>query len=263
MRTRPLASPTTSLRLGIDVGGTAIKYGVVDTADGTVLGPVRQVPTPQPATPVAVADALSDVVAQVLLERPELDPADSGLPVGVAFPSVIRNGVALSAANISADWMGLDVNAFLSDRLGCPVRVSNDADAAGLAEAAHGAGHGTGGVIMVLTLGTGIGSALVADGKLVPNFELGHLELGGTKAERKASAVARERDGLDWAAYAERLQEYLAHVEFLFSPDLMILGGGISVRHGEFLPHLSLRTPVVPALLANTAGVVGAALTVS
>lgn len=262
MRTTLLATDhvvrlTSTLRLGIDVGGTAIKYGVVDTAAGTVLGPVRQVPTPQPATPAAVADALAAVVAEVRGDHPGLDA-----PVGVAFPAVIRNGIALSAANISAEWLGLDVNALLGDRLGCPVRVSNDADAAGLAEAAHGAGHGAGGVVLVLTLGTGIGSALVADGRLVPNFELGHLELGGTKAETKASAVARERHGLDWAAYAERLQEYLAHVEFLLSPDLMILGGGISVRHSEFLPLLSLRTPVVPALLANRAGVVGAALTV-
>ncbi|MGA7204579.1 MAG: ROK family protein [Specibacter sp.] len=253
----PLASSETSLRLGIDVGGTAIKYAVVDTADGTLHRAIAQVPTPQPATPDAVATALGEIVAEVRRSGLDLDSA-----VGVAFPSVIRHGVALSAANIGADWIGLPINEFLAGRLGCEVLVSNDADAAGLAEASHRAGDGTGGVVLVLTLGTGIGSALVVDGQLVPNLELGHLELGGARAEAGASAVARERDGLSWAEYAQRLQAYLRHVEFLLSPDLIILGGGISVRHADFLPHVSLQTPVVPALLANTAGVVGAALSV-
>ncbi|WP_104092083.1 polyphosphate--glucose phosphotransferase [Arthrobacter sp. GMC3] len=256
--------PVTSLRLGIDVGGTAIKYAMVDTADGTLHGDIGEVPTPTPATPDAVATVLAEILAQVRLRGLPLDSS-----VGVALPAVVRHGVAHSAANISPEWLGCDVVELLSRRLGCPVTVSNDADAAGLAEVAHRAAIDPGGsnngdphVILVLTLGTGIGSALVVDGVLVPNFELGHLQIGGMKAEAKASAVARERDGLNWREYALRLQEYLSHVEFLFSPDLVILGGGISVRHEEFLPHLSLRTPVVPALLANKAGVVGAALTV-
>lgn len=249
-------SPGT-LRLGIDVGGTAIKYALVDTVDGTLHGDIAQIPTPQPATPDAVAGALETIVADVQARGLGLHT-----PIGVAFPSVIRHGVALSAANIGADWIGLPITAFLSERLGREVTVSNDADAAGLAEASHRAGNGTGGVVLVITLGTGIGSALVVDGQLVPNLELGHLELNGAKAEAGASAVARERDGIGWAEYGRRLDAYLRHVEFLFSPDLIILGGGISVRYADFLPHVQLRTPVVPALLANTAGVVGAALSV-
>jgi len=251
----------TSLRLGIDVGGTAIKYAVVDVSDGALHGTIAQIPTPVPATPDAVATALERILAEVRGRGLPLDDT-----VGVAFPAVIRHGVALSAANISPDWLGCHVNEFLGQRLDCPVVVTNDADAAGLAEVAHRAalypenGPGDASVVLVLTLGTGIGSALVVAGHLVPNLELGHLEMGGAKAEASTSAVARERDGLDWQEYAQRLQQYLSHVEFLFSPDLVILGGGISVRHKEFLPHLTLRTRVVPALLANKAGVVGAAL---
>ncbi|ALV44636.1 polyphosphate glucokinase [Arthrobacter alpinus] len=251
--------PTTceALHLGIDIGGTAIKYGVVDTATGNLASPIAQLPTPNPATPDAVAGALRKLLAEV--ER-----WDAALPpdaaAGVAFPAIMRHGTAHSAANISDEWIGMDVNELLGQALGRPVNTINDADAAGLAEASRGAGRGQDGTVLVLTLGTGIGSALVVDGALVPNLELGHLEMGGEKAEARASAVARQRDGLDWTGYAARLQEYLAHVEFLFSPELVILGGGISVRHEEFLPHLSLRTPVVPAQLHNSAGVVGAAL---
>lgn len=247
-------------RLGIDIGGTAIKYGVVNTATGILASPIAQLPTPHPATPAAVVDALRTVVADVQLwEAAPLPQA----AVGVAFPAIIRRGTACSAANISGDWIGQQVNEILGKALQRGVNVINDADAAGLAEAAQGAGKGHGGVVLVLTLGTGIGSALVVDGKLVPNLELGHLQIGGEKAEARASAVARERDGLDWLEYSVRLQEYLSHVEFLFSPELIILGGGVSVRHKEFLPHLRLATPVLPAQLHNTAGVVGAALTVA
>lgn len=245
----------THLRLGFDIGGTAIKYGVVNTQTGELATPMAQLPTP--AAPAEVAQALRTVSA----ELSHLLPADS--PVGVAFPAIVRHGVARSAANISPDWLGLDVDGYFSAALGRAVHVMNDADAAGLAEASLGAGRARDGVVLVLTLGTGIGSALVVNGALVPNFELGHLELGGCKAESKASAVARERDGLDWPAYAERLQGYLSHVEFLFSPDLIVLGGGISVRHMDFLPHINLDTPLIPALLHNTAGVIGAARAVA
>lgn len=245
------------LRLGIDIGGTAIKYGVVDTDTGALAGPLAQLPTPNPATPAAMAAAMRELLAEVELWDAVPLPHTAA---GIAFPAIIRHGTAHSAANISEDWIGLQVNELLGAALGRPATTINDADAAGLAEAAQGAGKGQGGTVLVLTLGTGIGSALVVNGMLVPNLELGHLELGGGKAEASTSAVARERDGLDWAGYAARLQEYLAHVEFLFSPELIILGGGISVRHAEFLPHLNLRTPVVPAQLHNSAGVVGAAL---
>ncbi|POH74978.1 polyphosphate--glucose phosphotransferase [Arthrobacter glacialis] len=247
-----------ALRLGIDIGGTAIKYGVVNTDTGNLASPMAQLPTPNPATPDAVARALQAVVADVQGwdQSPEPDAA-----VGVAFPAIIRRGTACSAANISDEWIGRQVNDLLGTALNRDVLVINDADAAGLAEAAMGAGKGQHGAVLVLTLGTGIGSALVVDGALVPNFELGHLEIGGEKAEARTSAVARERDGLSWQEYSLRLQDYLAHVEFLFSPELIILGGGISVRHEEFLPQLRLDTPVRPALLHNTAGVVGAALT--
>ncbi|MHA7269313.1 polyphosphate--glucose phosphotransferase [Arthrobacter sp. HLT1-20] len=249
-----------ALRLGIDIGGTAIKYGVVNTDTGGLASPIASLPTPTPATPDAVAAALQAVLADV---QGWENPPYADAAVGVAFPAIIRRGAACSAANISEDWIGLPVNEFLGAALNKHVNVINDADAAGLAEAAQGAGKGQGGTVLVLTLGTGIGSALVVNGTLVPNFELGHLEMGGEKAEARTSAVARERDGLSWQEYAVRLQDYLAHVEFLFSPALIILGGGISVRHEDFLPHINLDTPVRPALLHNTAGVVGAALTVA
>ncbi len=251
-------SQNATLRLGIDIGGTAIKYGVVDTSTGECAGPLAQVPTPD--TPADVAQALRTIAAavQALEQAP---PADS--PVGVTFPAIIRRGRACSAANISQEWLDMDVNGYFGDALGRPVHALNDADAAGLAEASLGAGQGRDGAVLVLTLGTGIGSAMVVDGRLVPNYELGHLEIGGAKAESRASAVARERDGLGWEDYAVRLQEYLRHVEMLFSPELIILGGGISVRHADFLPHVQLATPVVPAVLNNSAGVVGAALAVA
>jgi len=172
----------------------------------------------------------------------------------------VQHGTTRSAANIDPGWIGLEADRFLAERLGCGAAVLNDADAAGLAEYRFGAGRGAPGVVLVVTLGTGIGSALFVDGRLVPNTELGHLEIDGTKAEARASAVARERDGVGWLEYAERLQRYLAHVEFLFSPDLVIVGGGISARSTDFLPHLDLRAQVVPAELRNAAGVVGAAL---
>lgn len=248
------------LRLGIDIGGTAIKYGVVNTATGELASDIAQLPTPHPATPHAVALTLQAVLAEV---QGWAHPPAPDAAIGVAFPAIVRRGTACSAANISEEWMGRAVNEFFGEALGRPVNVINDADAAGLAEAAQGAGKGQTGTVLVLTLGTGIGSALVVDGTLVPNFELGHLEIGGEKAEARTSAVARERDKLNWQDYSVRLQAYLSHVEFLFSPELIVLGGGISVRHEEFLPQLSLETPVRPALLLNTAGVVGAALTVA
>jgi polyphosphate glucokinase len=247
--------------IGVDIGGTMIKCAVVDTAEGTPTTPVLQIPTPVPATPQAVAEVLEVLVHQMSL-RPQAPHPDAS--VGVALPAIVREGVARSAANIDNAWIGLDAEHFLADQLGRTVHVLNDADAAGLAEARCGAGRGPHGrailgTVLVITLGTGIGSALFVDGKLIPNLELGHLELDGTKAEARASAVARERDDLDWPAYTQRLQRYFAHLEFLFSPDLIVVGGGISARHEDFLPHLHLDTPIVPAQLRNAAGIIGAA----
>jgi polyphosphate glucokinase len=242
--------------IGVDVGGTRIRYSAVDMADGSLTTPVLQRPTPVPATPEAVAAQLELVVAELSGTASAPDPEAS---VGVALPTILRQGVAFSAANIDDAWIGLDVRRFLTGRLGRTVQVINDADAAGLAEVRYGAGRGSTGTVLLITLGTGIGSALIVDGKLVPNLELGHLELRGADAEVRASALAREREGLDWPAYAERLQEYLAHLEFLFSPDLIIVGGAISAQHEEFLPLLRLDTSVVPAELRDAAGIIGAA----
>lgn len=242
--------------LGIDVGGTWIKGAVVDLDSGIPAGAVRRLRTPAGGTVEAVADTLDRLLGELETQAP---PARDR-PIGVAIPSIVRNGVAASAANMDRNWIGLDVRSFLEARLGRAVCVVNDADAAGLAEVRYGAGQDVSGTVLVLTLGTGIGSALIVDGRLVPNLELGHLEVGGCKAESRASAIAREVEGLGWPEYAVRLQQYLQHVEFLFSPDLIILGGGISSCSSEFLPRLSLRTRVLPASLENSAGVVGAAL---
>lgn len=242
--------------LGIDVGGTWIKGAAVNLDSGIPAGAVRRLRTPAGGTVEAVADTLDRLLGELETQAP-LSP---DRPIGVAIPSIVRNGVAASAANMDRSWVGLDVRSFLEVRLGRAVCVVNDADAAGLAEVRYGAGQNVSGTVLVLTLGTGIGSALIVDGRLVPNLELGHLEVGGRKAESRASALARENEGLGWPEYAVRLQQYLQHVEFLFSPDLIILGGGISACSSEFLPRLSLRSPVVPAGLENSAGVVGAAL---
>ncbi|MEE1620274.1 polyphosphate--glucose phosphotransferase [Zafaria sp. Z1313] len=243
--------------IGIDIGGTGIKGGIVDLKKGKLVGSRFRIDTPKPATPEAVAV----VVGQIVEELSSREGAPAGdVPVGVTFPAIIHHGVALSAANVDESWIGTDVDALLTEQLGRPVQVMNDADAAGLAEARYGAGKGVDGTVLAITLGTGIGGALVHDGVLVPNFELGHLEIDGYDAESRASAAAREREELSWEDYAQRLQRYFSHVEFLFSPNLFIVGGGISKRSEDFLPLLDLRTPIVPADLKNNAGIVGGAL---
>lgn len=246
--------------IGIDIGGTGIKGGIVDLKKGKLIGDRLRIPTPQPSTPESVAEVVAQVVAE-LSARPDAPAPDS--PVGVTFPGIIQHGVVHSAANVDKSWLEMDIDALLTARLGRPVEVINDADAAGLAEARFGAGEFVKGTVLVITLGTGIGSAFIFDGKLVPNAELGHLEIDGFDAESKASAVARERDGLSWEEYSVLLQRYLSHVEFLFSPELFIIGGGISKRADEYLPRLQLRTPIVPAELKNDAGIVGAALEIA
>lgn len=246
--------------IGIDIGGTGIKGGIVNLKKGELVGERFRIDTPQPSTPDAVAAVVKQIVDE-LMSRPEAPSADS--QVGVDFPAIISHGVAHSAANVDKSWIGTDADALLTKVLERPVHVMNDADAAGVAEAKYGAGRDQDGTVLVITLGTGIGSAFIFNGKLVPNAELGHLELDGFDAESRASATAREREDLSWEQYAERLQRYFSHVEFLFSPELFIVGGGISKRSEDFLPQLKLRTKIIPAQLKNNAGIVGAALQAS
>ena len=246
--------------IGIDIGGTGIKGGIVDLKKGKLIGDRVRFPTPQPSTPESVAEVVAQVVAELTARA---GAPDASSPVGVTFPGIIQHGVVHSAANVDKSWLEADIDAMLTARLGRPVEVINDADAAGLAEARFGAGEGIAGTVLVITLGTGIGSAFIFDGKLVPNAELGHLEIDGFDAETKASAVAREREGLSWEQYSVLLQRYFSHVEFLFSPELFIVGGGISKRADEYLPHMKLRTPIVPAELKNDAGIVGAAIEIA
>ena len=243
--------------IGIDIGGTGIKGGIVDLKKGKLVGDRFRIDTPQPSTPEAVAAVVARIVAELSARE---DAPSPDAPVGVTFPAIIHRGVALSAANVDKSWINTDADALFTATLGRPVQVMNDADAAGLAEARYGAGQGVDGTVMVITLGTGIGCALIHDGVLVPNVELGHLEIDGHDAESRASASARERAGLSWDEYGVVLQRYFSHVEFLFSPSLFIVGGGISKRSEDFLPLLTLRTPIIPAALKNNAGIVGGAL---
>lgn len=236
---------------GVDIGGTGIKGAPVDLDRGALADERHKVATPHPSTPQAVLDRVQEVVGHF---------GYSG-PLGVTFPGVVTDGVTRTAANVDKDWIGVDARALLGERLGVPVVVMNDADAAGTAEMTYGAGRGRGGTTIVLTLGTGIGSAVFVDGRLVPNTELGHLELHGHDAESRASVKAREDEGLSWEHWAHRLQKYLAHVEMLFSPDLFVLGGGISRKPEKFLPFVKgISAEIVPARLRNNAGIVGAAM---
>jgi polyphosphate glucokinase len=236
--------------LGIDIGGSGIKGAPVDLERGCLAGERFRAATPQPATPAAVGNVVRQVTQHF---------GWSG-PVGCAFPALVRGGVACTAANIDPAWIGTDVESLLGRRTGCPVTVLNDADAAGLAEVRFGAARDQRGVVLVLTLGTGIGSALFLDGRLVPNTELGHLELDGVKAEWRASDRARKEGKLGWKKWTRRLNDYLLHLELLLSPDLIVLGGGVSRKHERFLARLKTRARIVPARLRNEAGMVGAAL---
>lgn len=240
----------TSTGFGIDIGGSGMKAAPVELATGELAGERFRIPTPQPATPEAMAD-----VAHCLVEHFQWQE-----PIGVAFPAVVRDGVVGSAANIDKSWVGTDADAVFTEATGLDVHVINDADAAGLAEVRYGVAAGRMGVVLMLTFGTGIGSGLFIDGRLVPNTELGHLELDGVNAESQAAAVARDREDLSWERWAERVDRYLDHVTALFSPDLIVVGGGVSKRSGKWLPHLSVATEVIPARLFNTAGIVGAAI---
>lgn len=238
-------------RLGIDVGGTGVKGNVVDTDSGELLADRVRIDTPHPATPEAVADTVAAVVEAHRWEG----------PIGITLPSVVKDGVAHTAANIDPSWPGTDAVRLFGDRLGdLPVHVLNDADAAGLAEVRFGAGQGRRGIVCMLTIGTGIGSAVFHDGVLLPSTELGHLQVDGHDAETRASAAARERDDLSWAKWAKRLSRYLQVLEDLIWPDLFVLGGGVSKKPHKWVPLLEARTEIVPAQLQNQAGIVGAAM---
>ncbi|MFI7481542.1 polyphosphate--glucose phosphotransferase [Kocuria sp. M1R5S2] len=242
---------------GLDIGGTAIKYAVVDPLRGATVGPVRRVRTPHPATPAAVIAALRGVLTQL---ESELGGGTSLTGVGVGVPGIIDDGVARSAVHLDDSWIGADARRLIAEGLERPAAVLNDADAAGLAEVQFGAARGVGGTVLIITLGTGIGSALFRDGVLMPNTELGHIWFEGRDVDGWAGASARVAEGLDWPTYTDRVQRYLSHLEKLISPDLVVLGGGISERQEQFLPHLRLRARVVPARLRNAAGIVGAGL---
>jgi polyphosphate glucokinase len=244
-------TPTTQTAFGIDIGGSGIKGAPVDLTTGEFSGERVRIPTPQPATPDAVARTVAEVIDAFHLPHE--------IPVGVTFPAVILHGVAQSAANVDKSWIGTNVETVVAQATGRAVVAVNDADAAGYAETLYGAARDQKGVVLVVTLGTGIGSALVVDGLLVPNTELGHLEIDGHDAESRAADSAREREGLDFAQWSARLQRYFRVVEDLFWPDLIVVGGGVSKHHEKFLPLLDLRTRIVPAELRNAAGIVGAA----
>lgn len=239
------------LAFGIDIGGSGIKGAPVDLDKGEFASDRKRIPTPSPSTP----DAVSTTVAEVV----ESFDLDKGVPIGVTFPAVILHGVAQSAANVDKSWIGTDVEAAVKKATGRKVLAVNDADAAGYAEVRYGAAKDVDGVVLVVTLGTGIGSALIVDGHLVPNTELGHLEIDGHDAESRAAESVRDREGLDWEGWAERLQRYFTVVENLFWPDLIVVGGGVSKHHKDFLPLLDIRTRIIPAELRNAAGIVGAA----
>lgn len=242
---------TPRIALGIDIGGSGIKGAPVDLATGEFTADRLRIPTPGVSTPAAVAAVVRELVDSFDL------PA--GTPVGVAFPGPIHHGRISFIANLDESWTGVHLADVLSDALGRPVHAANDADAAGYGEALFGAARDARGTIIVTTLGTGIGSAIIVDGTLVPNTELGHLEIDGFDAESRAAESAREREDLSYPQWAERLQRYYETLEMLFSPDLLVVGGGISKHHERFLPLLDLKAPIVPAQLRNRAGIVGAA----
>lgn len=236
--------------MGIDVGGSGVKGAPVNVLTGELLSERFRVPTPDPSTPQGVAEAVAEVVRYFHWQG----------PIGCTMPSVVKEGVVYTAANIDKSWINVNGQRLFQSATGCPVVLMNDADAAGIAEMTFGAGIGHKGVVMVLTFGTGIGSAIFVNGHLMPNTELGHIEMRGKIAEARASERAHQEKDLSWEKWAERVDEYLQYLEFLFSPDLFIFGGGVSKKHEKFFHFLHTRAPIVPAALLNDAGIVGAAL---
>ena len=238
--------------VGIDIGGTGIKGAIVDLDSGELLSDRIKKSTPEGGEP----DAIVAVVRQIV---DELGLDDASVPVGVCFPAAIMDGKTLSAANVSKKWIGFEAETLFETTLGRDIHFVNDADAAGYAETRFGAAKDVKGLVVMTTLGTGIGTALINDGVLIVNAELGHLEIGGKDYETKASFAAKERDDLSWKHWAKRLQKYYSHLEALLYPRLIIVGGGVSKHHDEFLPLLDLRAEIVPAKLRNNAGIMGAA----
>ena len=236
--------------LGVDIGGSGIKGAIVDTESGLIVGERHRIATPQPATPQAMADTLHQLVEHF---------AWQGV-IGCGFPATIHHGVAFTAANIDASWININAAELFSQTTGCPCHVLNDADAAGLAEMRFGQGQGRNGVVMMITIGTGLGSAIFVNGQLHPNTELGHLKMKGRIAEHYCSDSVRQREDLSWGKWGRRFNRYLQRLEFLFNPDLFILGGGTAQRFDRFVGELHLRTEVVPASSLNQAGIIGAAL---
>lgn len=242
---------TSTHPFGIDFGGSGIKGAPVDLEVGDFAADRQRIPTPDGAKPDDVAAVFADLLAQF---------PDSTGAVGVTVPGIVRHGVVHSAANINQAWIGTDADALFTAATGRDVRVVNDADAAGLAEVRYGAAKGHDGLVIVTTLGTGIGSAMIHSGQLLPNSELGHLEIDGYDAESRAANSARENEGLSWEDWATRLTRYYTVVEKLFSPDLFVVGGGVSKKSHKYLPLLDIQTPIIAAQLLNKAGIVGAAL---
>lgn len=236
--------------LGIDIGGSGIKGAPVDTETGQMLASRLRLPTPASAKPAPMIEIIREI-AQYF---------DWTGPIGCGFPGVVRHGVTLSAANVSKKWIGFDAASAIAEITGCPTCVVNDADAAGLAEISFGAGRGRQGVILVVTIGTGLGSALFSNGHLLPNSELGHIEINGVDAESRASDAARKREKLSWKQWGKRFNFYLNTLYKLFSPDLIILGGGTSSKFEKFSRYLDVPTEIVIATMLNEAGIVGAAL---
>lgn len=237
--------------LGIDIGGSGVKGAIVHTKKGELLTKRYRIPTPQPATPEAVADVIKKIVKHFKWKG----------AIGVGFPGVIQHGVARTAANLDDRWIGTDLNKLFSKKTGCKVHVVNDADAAGMGEMKFGSGKDFLGVALLVTVGTGLGTVVFAKGNLLPNMEMGHILLHGEDAELYTSDAARKADDLSWETWAGRFNEYLNRMEELLWPDLIIIGGGASKKDDEFIPHLKTRAKVVPATLLNEAGIIGAALT--
>jgi polyphosphate glucokinase len=239
--------------LGIDIGGSGIKGAPVNLQTGEPTAERLKISTPQPSTPDAVADVVAEIVANFK------DQITDGRPVGVTVPAVVKSGVVRTAANIDQSWIGTNGQALLAERVSRPVHLVNDADAAGVAEARYGAARATKGLVFLATLGTGIGSALLYDGMLIPNSELGHMEINGHDAEKRAASSVKDKEDLSYEEWAERLQVYFSRIEDLLWPDLIVVGGGVSRKADRYLPLLHLRAPIVAAQLQNSAGIVGAA----
>jgi polyphosphate glucokinase len=241
-----------NIAIGIDIGGTGIKGGIVDLDSGELVSDRVKLPTPEGGKPDDIVETTKKIVEQLAAEDPDA-------PVGVCFPAIVSHGVTLSAANVSKKWIDLHAEDLFEKALGRDIHFVNDADAAGYAESRFGAAKDRNGLVLMTTLGTGIGSALIYNGVLIPNAELGHLEIDGADAESKAAYSAKEREDLSWEKWAKRLQRYYSTLEFLFTPDLFIVGGGVSKNYKDFLPLLDLKTEIVPAAHRNNAGILGAA----